>query len=60
MNEMATAFSFRSGHSRYALTMSRQPSTGVLIAVITFVVIAAVVRFYSAPLYSALLRMHGR
>jgi hypothetical protein len=40
--------------------MSRQPSTGVLIAVITFVVIAAVVRFYGAPLYSALLRMHGR
>jgi hypothetical protein len=40
--------------------MSRQPSTGVLIAVITFVVIAAVVRFYGAPLYSALLKMHGK
>jgi len=40
--------------------MSRQPTTGVVIAVIAFVVIAAVLRFYGGPLYSALLKMHGR
>ena len=59
MNE-PVSFSTCSAPLRYARLLSRQPTTGVLIAVITFVVIAAVVRFYGAPLYGALLKMHGR
>jgi hypothetical protein len=39
--------------------MGRQKSTGVLIAVIAFVVIAAALRFFGGPLFNALVRLHG-
>jgi hypothetical protein len=34
--------------------------SGILIALVVFVVVAAVIRFYSGPLYDMLLSMHGR
>jgi hypothetical protein len=39
--------------------MARRRS-GILIALVVFVVLAAVIRFYSDPLYDIFLRMHGR
>jgi len=33
---------------------------GILIALVVFVVVAAVIRLYSGPLYDMLVRMHGR
>ena len=37
-----------------------QRRSGILIAVIVFVVLAAVIRIFGSPLYDMLLRMHGR
>jgi len=39
--------------------MARSRNTGVFIALAVFVVLAAVIRFYGAPLYQALVRLHG-
>ena len=37
-----------------------QRRSGIIIALVVFVVLAGVIRFYSGPLYDMLLRMHGR
>lgn len=40
--------------------MAKSPRTGVIVAVLVFVVLAVVIRVYSEPLYDMLLSLHGR
>ena len=37
-----------------------QRRSGVLVALVVFVVVAVVIRIFGSPLYDMLLRMHGR
>jgi hypothetical protein len=37
-----------------------QRRSGILIALVVFVVLAAVIRIFGSPLYDMLLKMHGR
>jgi hypothetical protein len=40
--------------------MAKSPRTGVIVAIVVFVVLAIVIRIYSEPLYDMLLSLHGR
>lgn len=39
--------------------MAQSKGTGVIIAVVIFVVVAAAIRFFGEPLYQALVSLHG-
>jgi len=39
--------------------MANRSRTGVIIAVVVFVLIAAALRLFGGPLYETLLRLHG-
>ena len=39
--------------------MSKSKGTGVVIAVVIFVVVAAAMRFFGEPLYRTLISLHG-
>ena len=43
----------------YGAAMSKKSNTGVIIAVVVLVLVAAAIRLFGGPLYETLLRLHG-
>ena len=39
--------------------MAKSPPTGLIVAIVIFVVLAIVIRIYSEPLYDMLVSLHG-